>query len=118
MRVGIDSVELSRIKESLEIKGFMDKVYSIKERIYLALKKDMTESAAGNFAAKEAFSKALGTGLRGFSLNEVSILRDELGCPYIELCGRAKEVGAKYDFCVSITHTDTVATAIVIATEK
>ena len=91
MKVGIDSVDLDRIEKSLEIKGFTDKVYSLKERVFLAVKKDPVPSAAGNFAAKEAFSKALGTGVRGFALNEVSILRDDLGAPYIELLGRAKE---------------------------
>ena len=118
MKVGIDSVDLDRIEKSLEIKGFTDKVYSLKERVFLAVKKDPVPSAAGNFAAKEAFSKALGTGVRGFALNEVSILRDDLGAPYIELLGRAKEVAQGLEFTVSITHTDTVATAIVIAYEK
>lgn len=48
------------------------------------------ETIAANFAAKEAFAKALGTGVRGFSLNEVSVLRGELGAPYIKLAGNAK----------------------------
>ena len=117
MRVGIDTVELVRIEKSLEINGFIEKVYSLKERVFLAVKKDMVPSAAANFAAKEAFSKALGTGVRGFALNEVSVLRDSLGAPYIELSGRAKEVAKGLEFSVSITHTDSVATAIVIANE-
>ncbi len=117
MRVGIDTIDLDRVEKSLQIKGFMDKVYSLKERVMLAVKKNMVPSAAANFAAKEAFSKALGTGVRGFALNEVSILRDNLGAPYIELSGRAKEVAKGLDFTVSITHTDSVATAIVIAYE-
>lgn len=117
MRVGIDTVELVRIEKSLEINGFTEKVYSLKERVLLAVKKDMVPSAAANFAAKEAFSKALGTGVRGFALNEVSVLRDSLGAPYIELSGRAKEVAKGLEFSVSITHTDSVATAIVIANE-
>ncbi len=117
MRVGIDTVELVRIEKSLEINGFTEKVYSLKERVLLAVKKNMVPSAAANFAAKEAFSKALGTGVRGFALNEVSVLRDSLGAPYIELSGRAKEVAKGLEFSVSITHTDSVATAIVIANE-
>lgn len=117
MRVGIDTVELVRIEKSLEINGFIEKVYSLKERVLLAGKKNMVPSAAANFAAKEAFSKALGTGVRGFALNEISVLRDSLGAPYIELSGRAKEVAKGLEFSVSITHTDSVATAIVIANE-
>lgn len=111
MRVGIDSVEIPRIKKSLEIKGFKEKVYSQDELSFL--KKD--ESFAANFAAKEAFSKAIGTGIRGFELNEVSVLRDNLGAPFFEFHGKAKEAAKGYNFTVSITHTHDTATAIVIA---
>ncbi len=115
MRVGIDSIEISRIEKSLEINGFLEKVYSKAEIELFKSRNFKLETIAANFAAKEAFSKALGTGLRGFSLNEVSILRDELGCPYILLSGKAEELAKDLSFTVSITHTKTVATAIVIA---
>lgn len=111
MRVGIDSVEISRIKKSLEIPGFAKKVYSPEELEFLK----RAESYAGNFAAKEAFSKALGTGIRGFSLNEISVLRDSLGAPYLKLDGKALEAAKGLSFTVSITHTKDIATAIVIA---
>ena len=117
MRVGIDTVEIARIEKSLGIPGFLERVYSQKEICFLKAKNSALslQSYAANFAAKEAFSKALGTGVRGFSLNEVSILRDELGAPYIELSGRAKEAAKELRFTVSLTHTATDATAIVIA---
>lgn len=118
MRVGIDSVDISRIEKSLEIQGFLTKLFSESERVLFMEKRMKPETVAGNFAAKEAFSKALGTGLRGFSLNEVSVLRDGLGAPYIELCGRAKELAKGLKFTVSITHTETTATATVIAYEE
>lgn len=55
------------------------------------------ESAAGNFAAKEAAAKALGTGFRGFGPREVEILRDSLGRPELYFHGkaalRAEELG-------------------------
>lgn len=111
MRVGIDSVEISRIKKSLEIDGFRKKVYSPAELEFLKRE----ESFAANFAAKEAFSKALGTGIRGFSLNEISVLRDKLGAPYLKLEGAAAEAVKGYTFTVSLTHTRETATAIVIA---
>lgn len=115
MKVGIDSVEINRIEKSLEIKGFLEKVYS-EEEIALFNERSMrSETIAANFAAKEAFSKALGTGIRGFSLSEVSVLRDELGAPFIKLSGRAASAAAGLTFSVSITHTQTTATAIVIA---
>ena len=57
-----------------------------------------SETVAGNFAAKEAFSKALGTGISGFALKDVEVLRDEHGKPYIELENRLKSglKAAKY----------------------
>ena len=76
------------------------------------------QSIAANFAAKEAFSKALATGIRGFSLNEISVLRDGLGAPYIKLSGKALEAAKGLRFKVSITHTKTVASAIVLAIDE
>lgn len=115
MNVGIDSVEISRIEKSLEIKGFLERVFSAEEIDFFKSRNMRAESIAANFAAKEAFSKALGTGIRGFSLNEISVLRDELGAPYLTLSGKALEVSAGLSFKVSITHTQTTATAIVLA---
>ena len=75
---------------------------------------------AGNWAAKESFAKALGTGVEGFSLSEVEILRDDMGAPYIRLCGNAKGIADEMGlaFSVSISHTDDLATAVVIAFPK
>lgn len=115
MRVGIDSVEIKRIERSLESKGFLEKVFSLKECELFELRKFKSETVAANFAAKEAFSKSIGTGIRGFGLNEVSVLRDSLGAPYLELSGRAALAAEGMNFTVSITHTKDTATAIVIA---
>ena len=78
------------------------------------------ETMAANFAAKEAFAKALGTGVRGFALGEVAVLRDSLGAPYFALSGRAKELaeGRGPAFSVSLTHTDELAAAFVVAWTK
>jgi len=54
----------------------------------LRVMRDAVPTIAANFAAKEAFSKALGTGVRGFLLAEVSVLRNELGAPYLALSGQ------------------------------
>lgn len=118
MRAGIDSVEIDRIAKSLEINGFLERVYSSEEIKLLQARNMRPETAASNFAAKEAFSKALGSGIRGFSLNEVSVLRDELGAPFISLSGKAREAAGELRFTVSITHTKSVATAIVIAYQQ
>ena len=115
--VGIDSVEISRVSKSIENERFINKVYGEREKAELEAKIFSVQSAAACFAAKEAFGKALGTGLIGFDLNEVQVIHNERGKPLIILTGRAKELADKYnfDFDISITHTETVATAVVIA---
>lgn len=72
---------------------------------------------AASFAAKEAFSKALGTGIRGFALAEVSVLRDSLGAPYFALSGRAARLAEERGlrFSVSLSHTEDLAAAFVVA---
>ena len=115
MRVGIDSVEIARIEKSLELNGFKERVFSTAEIEYFDAKGSRVQSYAANFAAKEAFSKALGTGMRGISWTEISVLRDELGAPYLELTGEALKAAKGFNFTVSLTHTEITATAIVIA---
>ena len=114
MRIGIDLVEIPRIRKSLELKGFLERVFSPEERLMLKKRKDMAQSAAACFAAKEAFSKAVGTGLVGFSLRDVSVLRDGLGAPYIKLSARAGELYGGEKIFVSLTHTKDTAAAVVI----
>ena len=63
---------------------------------------------------KEAFGKAIGTGVRDFELNEVSTLTDELGRPYVVLSGNAKKIAGDKKISVSITHTNEYAQAAVI----
>lgn len=115
MRVGIDSVEIVRIEKSLERHGFKERVFSAAEIECLDKRGARAQSYAANFAAKEAFSKALGTGMRWISWTDISVLRDDLGAPYLELTGSALEAAKGLSFTVSLTHTQTTATAIVIA---
>ena len=69
---------------------------------------------AASWCAKEALGKALGTGVRGFSLREVELLRAENGAPYLQLSGRAAEIAAGVRFSVSVTHTRAYTSVIVI----
>ena len=75
------------------------------------------QTIAANWAAKEAFSKALGTGVRGFGLSEVSVLRNEAGAPYFLLTGNAHKLAEQrgLTFSLSLSHTDGLALAFVIA---
>jgi len=120
MVVGIDSVEIDRIEKSMESERFMMRVYGANELIEFRDTGSIAERCAASFAAKEAFSKALGTGVRGFSLSQVEVLHDESGKPYLLLSGQAKELAKKsgLNYELSITHTKSVATAIVIGFKR
>ena len=68
-------------------------------------------------AVKEAFSKALGTGVRGFSLIDVEVLRNDVGKPYINLYGSAKELcknAGVAGIFVSLSHSKELAMAYVV----
>ncbi len=116
---GIDLVEIRRIQQSLEHPRFLTRVFSDAERELFREKRFSVQTIAANFCAKEAFSKALGTGIRGFAFTEVSVLRDSFGAPYFSFTGKAKEIAEqrRLTFSVSLTHTEEYAAAVVTALE-
>ena len=116
--VGIDAVEIERIREAMKNPRFITRIFSERERYETGRKANAAQSFAANWAAKEAFAKAVGTGIRGFSMNEVSVLHKENGKPYIELSGRAEKLFSGYMLDISLTHTDSVAMAAVIAWKR
>ncbi len=119
--IGIDTIEVGRIQRSIEHYGaqFTDRIFSEVEFAYCMSRAKKYEHFAARFAAKEAFAKALGTGVRrGFRWKEVSVRNQFSGQPRIELTGymteRAKSViGAGFRTHVSLTHTAEIAEAIV-----
>ncbi len=116
LTTGIDLIEISRIEKSMENPRFLTRVFSVEELALLQERNFRAETVAASFAAKEALAKALGTGVRGFALREISVLRDSLGKPYFQFDGRAKELveASGLSFSVSLTHTETTAAAFVI----
>lgn len=118
--IGVDIVTIARIEKSIQNPSFIKKVYGEKEIQLFAAERLKANSLAANFAAKEAFAKALGTGVRGFELCEVQILRDKLGAPYFELCGRAREIidGKNLECKVSLSHEKDKAIAFVVITRR
>ena len=117
---GIDLTEIERIKKSCQNPRFIARVFSATEQEYFASKPNPYPSMAAAFAAKEAFSKAIDTGIRDFALTEVSVSHDPLGAPYLTFSGNAAEIvrKKKLSFSLSLTHTDTIAAAFVVAVEK
>lgn len=93
---GVDIVEIDRIKESFESCGnsFRDRVFTQREIEYCEAGKNVKyESYAARFAAKEAVSKAFGTGIgKGVKWKDMEILNDPLGKPYVVLSDRAREL--------------------------
>ena len=87
--IGVDMVSISRIEKACKKETFLKHVFSCKE---IELYRDNTSKLAANFAAKESFSKALGTGVRGFEMKEVELFRDEIGKPYYSFSGKANEI--------------------------
>jgi holo-[acyl-carrier protein] synthase len=114
--VGIDIIEIERFEHNLLKQRFHSKVYGQQELEYLLLK-NKSESFAASFCAKEAFAKALGTGIKGFKLSEVQVLRNDIGKPYYKLDGAALLLTqqANITFSLSISHSKHYATAVAIA---
>lgn len=110
---GIDIIEIERVENAVKKESFVKKVYGEEELKELKHKK--AESYAGVFCAKEAFSKALGTGIRNFELKEVQVLHNELGAPYFLLSGNAEKIAEdkNLSFALSISHSDKYAVAMV-----
>ena len=115
--VGTDIIEIERVRKAVAKKFFRDNVFTETEQSYCESRgKNSAASYAARFAAKEAFFKALGTGI--FTrLTDVEVINDERGAPKIFLHGRteilAEEKGVK-KIAVSLSHSREFATAICI----
>ncbi|MEO0076099.1 MAG: holo-ACP synthase [candidate division WOR-3 bacterium] len=118
--IGIDLIEVARIKKTFERFGerFKDRIFTKEEQNFCEAHKNKYLSYAARFAAKEAFSKALGTGLLGkISWREVIIVDNERSQPKIILSGKAKQFLNNRKTYLSLTHTNNYASAIVIIEE-
>jgi holo-[acyl-carrier protein] synthase len=116
--IGIDAVTVSRLERWTSNPALLERFFDSRE---IAVVKDrgkgMARSLAVRFAAKEAFAKALGTGLAGFSLKDIMILNSLDRPPEIKLQGSAlkalRAAGAE-KVHVSLTHEGNLAIAQVI----
>lgn len=76
------------------------------------------EYFASRFAAKEAFAKAMGTGIRGFSLTDIEVDEDENGKPFFVLHGKAAKMADGVMLHLSLSHEREAAIAMVIAEDE
>lgn len=117
--IGTDIIEIDRLENAInKTNGFIDKLFTKREIEMFESRNMRAEVVAGNFAAKEAISKAFGTGIRGFSLKEIEVLRDKLGKPEVFLSDNINNlIGKKYNINISISHNNTSAIAFAILEE-
>ena len=94
--IGTDIVKISRIKKSINKSKFLPRLFNEKEILKCKKTKNSSNCYAKRFAAKEAFSKALGTGVsKGINFNEIVILNEKNGRPYIKLIENTKKIVEK-----------------------
>ena len=108
--LGLDLLEVDRFVRLLSREHFMRRVFSDYERAHIARRRGHpAETAAGLFCAKEAYGKALGTGISGLRLCDVEVRHTSGGQPVLYHNGNAV-AGAH----LSITHTARTAAAVVV----
>ena len=121
--IGTDIVNIKRMEHSLKKHGFSFKtrIFSKREISYCEKKKNPSSFYAKRFAAKEAFTKALGTGIRkGVNLKNIEITNNVYGKPLILLKGnlsrylKKKIKSSKYDIHLSLSDDKPWAQATVI----
>jgi len=117
LSVGVDIVEIPRLVRALDRWGerFLRRVYTPAE---IAFCRGRIAELAARFAAKEAISKALGTGLVGIAWTEMEVLADSRGKPLVTLysraLARAQELGLD-EWAISLSHSDDSALSFVVA---
>jgi holo-[acyl-carrier protein] synthase len=118
LKTGVDIIEIPRIQAALDRHGdrFQKRVFTANE---IEECRGRADALAIRFAAKEATTKALGTGIGPVSWCEVETLHKISGEPYLILHGRAERI-AKYlgltTWAVSLSHSQENAIAVVVAT--
>lgn len=117
--VGIDAVDLDRFRRVLGRRAHLaDRLFTEGERAYARAAADPVPRLSTRFAAKEATMKALGVGLGAFRFAEVEVVRLGLEAPTLVLhrsaLERARRAGVTR-WHLSLTHTDQVAMALVVA---
>lgn len=123
---GIDLIEIKRIQKALDRHGdrFLEKIFSVAELERLDRFKSrevnpriIAAELAARFAAKEACSKALGTGIGPVSWKEMEVFNDPSGKPTLHLTGKAAKIAGKLGYTswsVSLTHSREMAAAVVV----
>jgi holo-[acyl-carrier protein] synthase len=117
--VGVDLCDVARMRRVVDrTPGFVGRVFTDGEQDYCRQRRDPAEPFAARFAAKEAVLKAMGLGLGACAFREIEVVRAESGAPALALHGAAADLAAERGigaWHVSLTHTATLAEALVVA---
>jgi holo-[acyl-carrier protein] synthase len=117
--IGVDAVDVERFRQVMARRpGIVHRLFTETERAYALRSRDPGPRLAVRFAAKEAVLKALGVGVGAAGFRDVEVVRGDNGEPGLALSGRAAALSAGRGvrrWHVSLTHTDTVAVAAVVA---
>ena len=117
--LGLDLARIPRMEEALERFGqrFLERCFTRAEAERCLSRPCPAAKLAMYFAAKEAFSKAVGLGMRGLSWREIEVRHDELGKPWLALHGRAEkwaEANGMASCHLSLTDDGEYAAAVVV----
>ena len=117
--VGVDAVDIERFRESLARTPSMRvRLFTESELADVGRRADPVPGLAARFAAREAVMKAMGLGLGAFGFHEVWVVKASSGAPSLMITGRAAALADERgisEWLLSITHTDLVAIAHVVA---
>ncbi|NLK20652.1 MAG: holo-ACP synthase [Epulopiscium sp.] len=117
--IGTDIIEIRRIEEAIKRNPkFTNKCFTKEEQELFKDKNNSIQTIAGTFAAKEAVVKAMGTGFRGFGIQDIEILRDKKGKPYVNSYSNARLIFNELniaDVLISISHCRDYAVAYALA---
>ena len=120
--IGTDIVRVDRIRKSLKKNTYLVRLFHKEEISKCKKTKNSSNCFAKRFAAKEAFSKALGTGIsKGINFNEIIVLNEKNGKPFIKLIDKTKKIvlkkiKKKYKIAISLTDEKNYAVAFVTIT--
>ena len=117
LATGVDIIEIERFEGTMDRQGerFKKRFYTPRELEQVG---DNVASLAVRFAAKEAISKALGTGMGKTRPIEMEVVRDEKRAPHVHLHGEALRVAESlglHTWSISLSHSDKYAVAFVVA---
>ncbi len=119
--LGVDVTDINRIKKNIKNKNFILRIFSKKEIKKCSSQLNRASCYAKRFAAKEAFSKALGIGIsRGINFKEIIIENMTNGKPFLKLTGKTRLItnkifkSKKYKILLSLSDEKSIAIATVI----